>query len=499
MTVAHPPPMPPLFVEPEELTAPLTPAGTVVQMLRLKIHLHGFESLDAEAVEGVIQQALTPEALVLGLSKLVHASGLPLARVHYTVIDGHLHLLLKEYRYDGVSGDERLSRFFRATHRSEQFDPAVFERERVLAAAYSERTRQFVEPQFHAQPDGRVQLQLRSRQQSADRLTTQIDLNNHGSRFAGRNTAGIGFTLRSDAGGETQLGGRVSPGGMNDEESQGAFYEGSLGYSKITNGGIVGVNFRQVGFGVDDANGDAQLDGIFREAGVEWSFVALASPVSRSLIRLRASASDRYTDFVPSDERLFQERYGAVEFNPSYARMIGAAELSLGLSVIGLSALEQVGSQAADSLAVIRPQLRLNWSPIRALTLNLSGFYQHATDITPEAQQWTLGGPALLQALTPARLTGDRGHYFRGGLALNGGHADGWSAAFEPFYEQGQVSGGEDQQAYTESVSDAGIRLSLQWRRRFEINATAAQILSAGPALVDEDPIQIYGGLTLRF
>lgn len=499
MTVAHPPPMPPLFIEPAELTAPLSPAGTVIRMLRLKIHLHGFESLDARAVDAVIRQATTPEALVLGLSKLVHASGLPLTQVHYTVIDGHLHLLLKELRYNGVSGDEKLSRFFRATHQSEQFDPAVFERERVLAAAYSERTRLFIEPQFHTQPDGRVQLELRSRQQQPDRFTTQVDLNNHGSRFAGRNTAGIGFTHRSASGGETQLGGRVSPEALNDEESQGTFYEGSFGYSKITYSGIVGVNYRQVGFGVDDVNGDPQLDGIFREAGLEWSFVALASPVSRSLIRMRASAADRYTDFAPSGERIFQERYGVVEFNPSYSRMLGSAEVSLGLSVIGLSALEQVGSAAADNLAVVRPQLRINWTPVRIFAVNLTGLYQHATDVTPEAQQWTLGGPALLQALSPARLTGDRGHYFRGGLALNTGHAEGWSASFEPFYEQGQVSGGQDAQAYTESVSDAGIRLSLQWRRHFEISGTAARILNAGPALAEEDPVQIYGGLTLRF
>lgn len=112
MTVAHPPPMPPLFVEPSMLTAPLDPAGLVTRRLRLYIHLHGFESLDPQAVEAVLRQALTPEGLVLGLSQLVHASGMPLAQVHFTAISGHLHLLLKEHPYGGVDGDETLSRFF---------------------------------------------------------------------------------------------------------------------------------------------------------------------------------------------------------------------------------------------------------------------------------------------------------------------------------------------------------------------------------------------------
>lgn len=64
--------------------------------------------------------------------------------------------------------------------------------------------------------------------------------------------------------------------------------------------------------------------------------VAAASSVSRGLIRFRASASDRYTDFAPTGDLLFQERYGAVEFNPNYTRMIGDTEVNLALSVIGL-------------------------------------------------------------------------------------------------------------------------------------------------------------------
>lgn len=285
----------------------------------------------------------------------------------------------------------------------------------------------------------------------------------------------------------------------NDEDNQGTFYEGSVGYSNVTSAGIVGVNYRQVGFGIDDTAGNPQLDGIFREAGLEWSFVAAASSVSRGLIRFRASASDRYTDFAPTGDLLFQERYGAVEFNPNYTRMIGDTEVNLALSVIGLSALEQVSSRAADSLAVTRPQLRVNWTPNPTIAVNFAGFYQHSTDVTPEAQQWTLGGPGVLRALTPARLTGDRGHYLRGGVALNAGNEGGWLATFEPFVEQGQVRGGENQEAYTQSVSDAGVRLSLQWRQRFEINGTAARIISTRPELVNEDPVQVYGGLALQF
>lgn len=66
----------------------------------------------------------------------------------------------------------------------------------------------------------------------------------------------------------------------NDEDNQGTFYEGSVGYSNVTSAGIVGVNYRQVGFGIDDTAGNPQLDGIFREAGLEWSLSRPRAPLA---------------------------------------------------------------------------------------------------------------------------------------------------------------------------------------------------------------------------
>ncbi|MFP5307920.1 MAG: ShlB/FhaC/HecB family hemolysin secretion/activation protein [Gammaproteobacteria bacterium] len=492
MAVALPPPVAPAPVPVAEIrrhaAAVRYPFGTHT------LNLHGFDALDRDVLDRLVRYARSADEVVLALAHLAQASEGLAAQVVYAVDGRHVYIMVVQRRVRGVRGDPELRRFFAAALDDGRVERDSFERSRVLASAYSERACVIVQPRFVDAPGGALDLDLRADAEPGSRFTTSVELNNHGSRFAGRNLVALDLTGNSAGGTQGRLQVRTAPSALNDAEAGGEFLEGDVQLNTVGPGGVAGLTARRVDFSAD--TGRFVLGGWYQEYGLEWSNVLSAEAASRFMLRLRGAYSDRESERESDGRSLFAERYALAELTPSYAASLGFGRFDAAVSVIGGWASEQYNSSAAERFQVVRPMLRLRWEQSGGAALTLTAAGQWASETVAEAQQWTLGGHGSLSGYAPATLVGDRGMLLRIGEGAEWRLRNGWSLNGEAFAEHGRAESVGKASAEPVDATHAGVGAGVSWRRTLRLAVSAARPLD-GPELADDALADFYG--TLRF
>ncbi len=497
MPVAHPPPVTPAPVSVAQVQR--TAKAVRYRFGAHTLHLFAFEELDRDAVDRLMREAPTAEHAVLGLSQLAYHSGYLTSQVLYAVDGNQVYVMLVQRRLRTVRGEPDLKRFFSSAVDDGRIDQASFERGRVLASAYSDRAQMDVRPHFVHAPGGSVDLDLRAQpDDSANMFSASMELNNHGSRFAGRNLIALGLTGNSSGGSQGLLRVKAAPSAINDTETIGEYLEGELQFSTVSPAGVTGLTGRRINFSAGDGNDE--LTGWYQEYGLEWSDVLAASAATRTMVRVRAAYSDRQSERAVDSAPLFGERYALAEITPTYAASFGFGRFDAALGIIGGWALDQYASAAAERFQLLRPMLRVRWQQTANLALTLTGAGQWASDVVAEAQQWTLGGNGSLSAYVPAALVGDRGTLARLSEGVKWDRASGWTLSGELFVEHGTaerfgVGGGSSTRL---SGSDAGIALGAGWRRLFQVDVSMAQPIG-GPKFSADARADFYGTFKLSF
>ncbi|MGC9271674.1 ShlB/FhaC/HecB family hemolysin secretion/activation protein [Acidiphilium sp.] len=149
------------------------------------------------------------------------------------------------------------------------------------------------------------------------------------------------------------------------------------------------------------------------------------------------------------------------------ASVSATATATLGLSAPrGTLAISQPGAPESRFRYI---NLGLNWDqPLTAgWSLSLSTSGQWSWSSLPQNQQWVLGGIGSLSAWSPAIIVGDSGILNRAVLQSPTRSLGRWTASAQAFVEQGAAASRytpPSTPAWT-GLADAGLGVSLQWRR----------------------------------
>jgi hypothetical protein len=451
------------------------------------LNLVAFDGYDARELQLLVASSADAEKLVLGLGNLVYQRGDLSARLLYAVSGDQLYVMLARRPVRRVTGDIDITRFFSAADTpGARFDFASFERERVLASGYADRAGMEVLPRFRDAPGGYVDLELLSvRDPEAQRLAWSLEAGNQGSRFAGRNVLGLGLTGNTLRGLEAGLEYKTSSTGVDDTQTMGDYAEGGVQLSQITPLGVFGLSAKRIEFTLDGPPG---IDGWYHEYGVEWSNLLHAAPDSRLLGRLRLAYADRQSESASDQTDLFHERYAALDFTPAYSGRSGAHRLDGSIALVAGQAQSVHNSAAEERFQLLRPMLRYGWEWGEDCSVTVLTAGQWSAQVLPEYQQWTLGGMSAMSAYLPATFYGDAGYYLR--LANEAvWKLRPWNLSLEIFGEHGSVRG-ESSDA-TGSVSDAGLALTLGYKRHLELKLQAAQPIG-GPTVDDSMLAEFY-------
>lgn len=495
MPVALPPPVPP---EPVPIAEVQRHAETIrYRFGEHALYLLAFGDIDRDAIDRLVHEAPTAEHIVLGLSYLVYLRGDMTSQVVYSIDGDRIYVMRLQRRLRNVRGAPELRRFFEEAHSDGRLEAASFERSRVLASAYSDRAGLDVRPRFVDAPGGAVDLDLSARvDDDASRFATSMEINNHGSRFAGRNLVALGVTGNSRGGTQGQLRLKTAPAAINESQVEGDYLEGEVQLNTVSPGGIVGLSARRIDFSADA--GQFVLRGWYQEYGLEWSDVLDASATSRTMLRLRGAYSDRQSEREADSWNLFTEQYVLAELTPTYATSLPFGRFDAAVSAVGAWAQEQVASASAERFQLVRPMLRVRWDQDANAALTLTAAGQWASDVVAESQQWTLGGNGSLSAYTPAALIGDHGSLVRLGESGRWNTHAGWTLTAELFAEYGTAQRSGATSGPRIEASNAGLSLGASWRGTLELGVSGARPIE-GPELADDALADFYATLKLNF
>lgn len=452
------------------------------------LHLLSFDHLPRSALDRLVREASTAEAVVLELSRMAYLEGQMSAQVLYAVDGNNVYVMLVQRPVRRLAARPDLQAFFDGAVHDGRIDAQTFERGRVLASAYADRSGEKVEPRLVETPDGRfVDLELRARDdRDADRFVAHVETNNHGSRFSGPNLLSLGLSASIGGGVQAALQGRTAPAQLNTDDAIADYREYELQLSRVGPGGVWGVGGRRLDFALKDQS--VPVEGWYQEYGLEWSDVLTADLGSRWLLRLRGAYSDRQTMLGTGREAAFLEQYVLAEAAPTAAAALGTGRIEASLGIVGGWALAQIQSNAAEQVQILRPGLRLHWQQTAATAMTLTASGQWATAIVPEAQQWTLGGAGSLTAYVPATLLGDGGVLARLTQGVRFGDTGGWSLTVDLFGEYGSA---ERTDADRQSATDVGLSLGLSWRRTLELAVSAARPIGT-PTIADTARADVF-------
>lgn len=492
MPIAFPPP-----ALPQAIPVAQIPRGTPAVPYafgQYRVHLIGFDDFDADEIQQLVKTSADAEKLVLGLANLAYRQGALSSRVRYAVAGKQLYVLLYERPVRKVSGHPEVARFFASSAQSD-FDFGRFERQRVLASGYADRSGLAVTARFADAPGNRADLELRADPDpKARHFHVHAEAGNQGSRFAGRNLIGGGLSANG-RGLEAVLDLKTSVSGEQDEETMGDYLEVSGQLNRVTTAGIFGVGGRRIEFSLD---GPPAIDGWFQEYGVEWSNVLYATPDSRLAGRARLAYADRQSEQASDDLDLFHERYTALELSPAWTWQSGRRQFEANAAVVFGQAGSQHNSAADESFQLVRPLLRYTLRVGEHVAVSMTGAGQWSSVVVPEYQQWTLGGMDTMAAYLPAAFFGDSGYYLRVGGELGWTLGKDWKTTLQAFGEHGRVESEAGVDAATAGVIDAGVGVGASWKRNLDLKLLAARPI--GDAEVDDDQrADYYATVSLRY
>ena len=497
MSIALPPPEVPVAVQPAQL-----PRGAFQTKRRFGaygLYFHGFDSIDDDEIDQLIAKSTNAELLIVGLENLVYTQGHLTSRLVYSLSGKNLYVAMINRKIRSIRAPADLAAFFSGIVSQQEFNVSQFERLRVLASAYCDRTKQDVRMRFVDAPGNMVDLEMRTEpQENTSPISVEAEVSNYGSRFAGRNLVGITLGIDPLRGYEAALQAKTSPQQFNSASTQGSYREEALNLSNVSAAGVVGLNLRRLDFSATLPA--PAVNGRYQEAGLEFSDVFFASLTHRGMYRLRVSYGDRYTENQLDGMTLFSEKFVIAEVTPSFATDFGKERLEVFAPLIAGHSVSALKSLADTRFQLARPLIRGVWRQSDHLSMTGFAIGQWTSNILPESQQWTLGGEGTLSAFTPAALIGDTGFLLRVNQAVRQPLSQGLEWSSELFSEYGLTHRNivASNSSASEHAADVGLSLGLFWSRNAEISLKAAVPISRPQHMSDTDRAFFYASIKLR-
>ncbi|WP_372759727.1 ShlB/FhaC/HecB family hemolysin secretion/activation protein, partial [Litorivivens sp.] len=425
------------------------------------IRVYGNKTLDAEAVLAMIADAALPSEFIKQLTRAYHDEGNILTRVVYFRESTTVSVFVSEYLLDSVEGDDKITPYFDGLLGDTNLTLNEFYNARELANIRSERSGVNYRTHFEVLDEKRATLVFEP-EPVADHDATDIfvEVNNRGSRFAGRYYGIAGLQHNFTAGTQASLAYQHAFSDLG-----GSRYGNDLDQLKFTldhpfTFGLYGVELTHVEYesiaeSVQTTQGGCALlilgctpassQNIERSADGEISEVALtgkqylySTPLLGITLSQRLEHVDTKVEAEGFSDSILDETYQVAELGIDYSRrpapVRGDSSLQAGLKIrygLGgdsgtLDRYEEFRAQnpsasvpdvvpaarSADFLTV-HPHVDYHWRYAPQWVASASFKGQFANEQLPQQQQYVLGGMYSLSAYLPGALIGDEGYLLR--------------------------------------------------------------------------------------
>lgn len=485
MPVDMPPPAVPVMENPAALQASYRFREAISFKGKL-LHLSADKWLAVDAITDVVKPADSLEEVLAAIEVLYYQHGYPATRLRFA-IDGHDVYIIIQTGYVGrIRGDtDRYAKYFQGVLGERPLEIADFGKRVALASEQASRAGVDVPLSFERAADGSEDLLIGKANKIARQGKLRADFNNFGNRYAGRYQSSLSARYATLGGNQATISASSGVRDLASDDTVGPYHAASASLSHVGPWGIFEINGDYAKAQSRPSN--LRLDQDIGRWGLTWAKPLYVDLISQFNVQLRAESFLKTTREDTTNIRVQEERYPAVTFAPSYARMVPFdkshlmwrlnAELQQGLKTAA-SPL----SNAQTDYTVLRPEISVEYTRnYWDLSLNVRG--QVSSDRLPEQQQWVLGGPGNLYAYLPGAAVGDVGGL--AGLKLHRQPFGFYGVGFEPsaFVEYGaarfvqarSVNRPED----IALLADAGLKLSVMPSRFFNFTISATRELHA--------------------
>ncbi len=406
MSVSLPPPLPPEWSELSMVEDGQT--ATVVKYDSYRIHLLGPQLIDARELATLIAAADTLSNAIRAVAQAHYDAGYLGAQLRYARNADDLFLLVEARELTSVDASAPLQHYFSDLVTTAPLRDREFEPRRILAAAHAERAGVTAISKL-ARTNAGQQLQVDLLEERHRRTSVAATYSNHGNRFVGRNLLDLQLQHTTAAGDSAELMFTAAP--TRSEDAADDYYEGSLGWNRVTRYGLFGVSGHLIDY--KQAEDGARVDGDLEEYQAAWSYPIAATLSSRWIIDLSMDYTSKrrsaVEDIVDGQDEQYPSAQAGIDF--LHEGLWGDRSWDMLLGIDARKGLR--GSQGASGAALDyflwRPRGHIKLEVTERVVVGLAVAAQFSSDSLPEQSQWVLGGADAIYAYLPGVAVGDRG------------------------------------------------------------------------------------------
>ncbi len=501
------------------------------------IRVYGNQKLDAEAVRAMIAEAAVPSEFIKQLTRAYYDDGNILTRVLYFREGTTVSVFISEYELAGVEGSESITPYFVGLRGDSDLTLGEFYNARELANIRSERSGVNYRTHFEVLDGNQATLVLEP-EPVADHDATDIfvELNNRGSRFAGRYYGIAGLQHNFASGTQATLAYQHAFSDLGGSRLGSDLDQLKFSLDHPFTFGLYGIELAHVEYkstveSVQTTQGSCTLlilgctpassqttergaDGEVSEMALTGKQYLYSTPLAGISLSQRLEHVDTKVEADGLSDPLLDETYQVAELGVDYVRrpvpVSGDSSLQAGLKVrYGLggdggtldrydefraqnpsSSVPDVvpAARSADFLT-LHPSVDYHWRYAPQWVASASFKGQFANEQLPQQQQYVLGGMYALSAYLPGALIGDEGYLLRLNVTTR---RNWWGFDWRPsvFIEHGAAWFNETASDLgdSQSASDIGIRLATEFGDGLSMDIVAATPLSKDVS--DEDRLE---------
>ncbi|MDF1692778.1 MAG: hemin-binding protein [Zhongshania sp.] len=503
MAIDLPPVMPPQLASQIQIQANSSAQAASISAVigGITVRVIGNQQLSNTQIEALLAEAETPSAAITSLTRRYYNAGHLLVSVSYYRLDDTVTVLVNQAVVKGLRGNPQVTAHFANLVGDPDLSLAEFDRARVLADLQAERAGLSYSIAYEQHYDNQVILDFRE-QVIAEHDATDfiLEMNNKGSRFLGRYFGLAGFKHQFTSGTELNLAYKTifesfGEAGDGDDYQQfdftleHPFTFGLYGveashieyqrHPQVAASGIGGLCLPLLNSCLLSGAGETLfLDADIDSIAVSGEQVLYSNPVQRWTAFERIEHISSEIRSAAQSTPLLDENYDSLELGAKYsvrgsladAPSYFKAQLSLktgfgngGSFASDNSDAVSIGKREAEFILLL-PKLGYKFAlaPDVELALNFSGQFADNTQL-PQQQQFVLGGMNSMSAYLPGVMIGDNGYFAH--VAVNGKH-QWWGLAWESSlfgeYAATEFNNARGELAASQSLADAGFRLSLK-------------------------------------
>ncbi|MDP9142716.1 MAG: hypothetical protein M3O62_18250, partial [Pseudomonadota bacterium] len=313
MSVSLPPPLPPELSELSMVQDGQT--ATVVKYDAYRIHLLGPQRIDTDELAALIADADTLSNAIRAVAQAYYDAGYLGAQLRYARNANDLFLLVELRGLTSVDASAPVQGYFSDMATTEPLRDHDFEPRRILAAAHADRSGVTAISKL-AWTNAGQQLQVDLLDDREKRTSVAAAYSNHGNRFVGRNLLDLQLQHTTVAGDSAELILTAAP--TRDEDAADDYYEGSLGWNRVTRYGLFGLSGHLIDY--KQAQGGARIDGDLEEYQIAWSYPLTATLTSRWIVDLSVDYTSKRRAVVEGLVDGQDEQYPSAHAGIDYLR-----------------------------------------------------------------------------------------------------------------------------------------------------------------------------------